>query len=311
MKNVVTICLCLLFAGCQGVKPYEGPGKFQTSSGGVGVAYNPSVQPIRQSKEFQSKVAQALGESLSPTLANFIRVYGVVSKASYIYPENHNPSEGIVRSNYYPGYSLFLQDDIILSPAMVEGKEGVVLYTMEGARIYQLPGTPEVVGDYLGYDFRITGGRKTFPVSVKVPRVINFTLRLGPQEDYQSTIDRLVNAFKVQRFSYRIYLRNSQKGFQFLSGEELPDDSAILLIRQEIIRRIEDILENSLKIGMDFKGGTVQLTGNENFDSDLRLKEVYKLPRIEEAIRACRQQIRDPQLLQAVNKLAEGLGYPE
>jgi len=312
MRWLVTICsflTLLTLVGCEGVQPVESSkvGAVPASQ----VSYDHQAQPkVRGSKEFQDKVAEALQPN--SRLGDFIRCYGIVARASYIYPETYDPNDGVVRSNYYPGYSLFLQEDIIISPAIVEGREGLVLYCQEGAKLYQLEGLSEVLGDYLRYDFRLRIGREIFPVSVSLPLAFSINVRLGPEESYPQALNRVVKAFKVQRFAYKIYLREGgvSKKFPLIRGEPISEERAVSMIRQEIVQRVSDILANSLSIGMDFRGGPVKMTGNPDFDSDLRLKEVYKLPHIRQAIQACREVV-DSEIQQAANRLAEGLGYEE
>jgi len=314
VRYLVTICLLVvLLAGCEGMKPYEGKGRFQTAPSGVGVVYDSHGSlAVRGSREFKSKVAQALDLEISkyPTLTNFIRCYGVVAQASYIYPTRHDSSLGVVMDNSSPGYSLFLENEIIISPAIVEGKEGVVVYSIDGAKTYQLPSKAEVVGDHSRYDFKLRVGGKVFPISVGVPRVVEFRIELGPDEDYQTAVSKLMGAMNSQRFAYHIYLRTSEvsKGFPTLDGEDVLEEKSVSMIRKEIVQRLEDILANSLDIGMDFRGELARETGDLMADSELRMRDVHRLPLIEGAVKACRA-IKDSELQQAVDKLANGLGY--
>lgn len=284
-RYVFLFVSCFFICGCQSAQM-----GISKKTGETGKSNNSAEMPeVSQTFSEDSKEETTeISEERTIYLRHYIEVLSELAKAAYV-PDVNYSGTNVVKDNIISGYSLFIDEDTLISPVKDSRGEKAFLVSAKSLRpkIYNFPENPDSENSFYNiYNLKIQSAEKLFPISIAVPKVYLIKINLQPDLVYRAYWKEL---------DYKIYLRtiDAATGHRFVEGVYLEESDSKDVLFKEIVQRIMDILEACKMNNLYFLDG---------------LNNPPKLKSIEQAFILC-VQLPEPEIHEAIGKVLEELHY--
>lgn len=249
------------------------------------------------------------------SLKTYIDCYRAVSKATYLYDLTYDEELGVVKENHIAGYGLMLNEETILSPAKNDkGELMFCVHTQHKTQIYDFP-DPIIENRFFKfYNLKAkTHNRKVFPVSIVVPKANNMiTMRFKVNKasgDSREIQKKLSCKIYIRELNYGIYLMSEKvsSGYKVIEGYDLSEEKSRKLLVGEINRRLNDILEYSKALGVNFLSLSEEVYRSPEADDEELTSKLLRLKIIGEALASC-LNLPETKIQQTIAKMLKELG---